>query len=768
MLTPLAQSIARVLPIPKFLPFAAAALCLLASSAYAQQGLTIPRIDAEPTFADFESMSPSSALARSMTKVADFTQRLPDDGDPASQRTEVYIGYDQQQLHAIFLAFDSSPEQIRANLSSRENIDGDDIVEMVIDTFNDQRAAFAFRSTPMGMQWDARWTEGASMRAGFDTTLEAVWESDGRVTDKGYMVKMAIPLRSLRFLDRPEQLWRIQFGRIIPRLSEESYWPPYLIDIEGRLNQTAPLRGISNVSPGNNSQIVPFLFAREVDSLRARAPGGPAFQSSSEQDVGVDAKFVFNDSMVLDITLNPDFSQVESDAPQVTLNERFEVQFPERRPFFVENADFFATDSNLVFTRRIVDPDGGVRFTGKSGDYGFGTILVNDIAPGLNRQEDDPLNGEKATIAILRGFKDISTQDRVGFLLTDRELGDGYNRVASVDGRFRINNNWLTQMQAVGTESEPVNGGETTTGYQRNVQFNRVGRTFQNHTHYIATTKDFRTELGFQNRFFKADTDGIHQRVALNFFPDGSGLNSWNTTLFGVYLEDTEGTKLFSQLGPSVGFNYDTTSFSFGYTEYDEVLRPQDFNGLAGNRSYNYEDWQVSVENNTLNSLEFEASYRSGTSLNLLPPRGMMPSVVDSSRVSLDALWRPIDRLRVLNTVLNTEFETQGGTKVFTNRIARSNWNYQFTKEWSLRFIAQYDETDAGPATRLVDDENLNFDLLLRYVINPWSALFIGYNTNQSNFDIVDMEGERELVIANDLRKDGEQFFVKFSYLFQR
>jgi hypothetical protein len=145
-----------------------------------------------------------------------------------------------------------------------------------------------------------------------------------------------------------------------------------------------------------------------------------------------------------------------------------------------------------------------------------------------------------------------------------------------------------------------------------------------------------------------------------------------------------------------------------------------------------------------------------------------MPGVANTRRVSVDALWRPIDRLRVANTYLDTQLETLSGTSIFTNRIMRSNWNYQFTREWSLRFIAQYDETDAGPATRLVDDENLNFDLLLRYVINPWSALYVGYNTNRSNFDIVDMEGERELVIANELRNDGEQFFVKFSYLFQR
>ncbi|MCH7815866.1 MAG: carbohydrate binding family 9 domain-containing protein, partial [Proteobacteria bacterium] len=471
---------------------------LLSLSAHAAETeLIIPRIEAEPSFSDFAGMSPSSALARSMVKVENFIQREPDDGSPATQRTEVYMGYDQQRLHAIFLAFDTNPHQIRANLSSRENIDGDDTVELTIDTFNDQRSAYTFRSTPLGIQWDARWTEGSSRRAGFDTTLEAVWDSEGQLTDQGYMVKMAIPLRSLRFPDSIEQLWRIQFARQIPRLSEQAYWPAYSIGIEGRLNQTAMLTGIRDVSPGNNSQIIPFIFARDVDALDRGAVGGPRFGTTVEQDVGLDAKFVFNDAMVLDLTLNPDFSQIESDEPQVTVNERFEVQFPERRPFFVENADFFATDSTLLFTRRIVDPEGGLRFTGRAGAYGFGAMLVNDEAPGLNREAGDPLRGEKANIAIIRGFRDISDQDRVGFLLTDRELGDGYNRVASIDGRFKLTDNWITQMQVIGTESEPWSGGQSTTGYQRNIQINRVGRTVNTHSHFIETTTDFRTELGF-------------------------------------------------------------------------------------------------------------------------------------------------------------------------------------------------------------------------------------------------------------------------------
>lgn len=758
----------RISPWKKPLLVLIAGILCSGSAIAAEEGLSIPRISGEPGFDDFANMSPSSALARSMTRVDSFIQRLPDDGDPASQRTEVYIGYDQQDFHAIFLAFDSEPDQIRANLSSRENIDGDDTVEMTIDTFNDQRAAFAFRSTPLGIQWDARWTEGASRRAGFDTTLEAVWDSEGQLTDQGYMVKMAIPLRSLRFPDSTEQLWRIQFGRQIPRLSEEAYWPPYSINIEGRLNQTSPLTGISDVSPGNNAQIIPFIFAREVDALDPGAAGGPKFDRSSEQDVGIDAKFVFNDSMVLDLTFNPDFSQVESDQPQITVNERFEVQFPERRPFFVENADFFATDSTLIFTRRIIDPEGGLRFTGRSGDYGFGAMLMNDEAPGLNRAVGDPLRGEKANIGILRAFRDISDQSRVGVLFTDRELGDGYNRVGSLDARFKLSDNWITQMQLVGTESEPVTGGETTRGYQRNIAVNRVGRTVNTHTHFIETTDDFRAELGFANRFFRPDVSGLHQRVGLNFYPESTPLNRWGTTVFGVYLNDMDGTKIFHQIGPSLDFSFDTNGFEAGYTDFTEILRPQDFAGIVTNRTYEYSNWNIGYENSTLNTLTFDINMRRGTTLNLVPSIGALPDVAKTRVIDAEMLWRPFDRLRIANTYFNTELKSRNGAgKIFTNEIIRSNWNYQFNRELSLRFIAQYDKTDAG-VTRLSDSENLNFDVLLRYVINPWSAFFVGYNSNASNFDVIETEEGRELVTSNDLNRDGDQFFIKFSYLFQR
>ena len=753
---------------PRLIPALAAlvlsCLATLVSAADSLSSISIPQINQEPTLADFAGMSPATALARQMTKIEGLVQREPIDGAAATQRTEVYVGYDQSKLYAVFLAFDSNPELIRANLASRENISGDDSVEITIDTFNDQRTAYTFRVTPLGMQWDARWTEGFSNRAGFDTTWEAVWDSDGEVNDKGYMVSIAVPLRGLRFPADSEQLWRVQVGRQIPRLSEESFWPPYSISVDGRLNQTAMLTGIRDVSPGSNTQITPFVFARNVDALDSRALGGPKFQQESEYDVGVDAKFVFNDSWVLDLTLNPDFSQVESDEPQVTVNERFEVQYPERRPFFVENADFFATDSILLFTRRIIDPEGGLRFTGRSGPWGVGTMLMNDEAPGLNRTAGDPLNGEKATIGVLRVFRDLEGQDRIGFTLTDRELLDGYNLVGSVDGKFRFNQNWVSNLEYITTETEPTLGGRTISGDQRNIRLDRVGRTFNTHFHFVDTDADFRTQLGFQNRFFKSDISGIHWRSSMNYYPENSALTSWSPAAMVVYQDDKNGVKVYSELSPSVTWNFPTSRISIGAQDVTEVLRPKDFAGLPRAQAYDYGNFSASYRNSVLSSLTIDLSYRQGDALNLVPRVGFLPYVADTNRTDISVLFRPIERLRIDNSYVRTELD---GGKVFSNDIFRSSWNYQFTREMSLRFIAQYENTDAGQFTRLKDDKNMNFDILLRYVLNPWSALYLGYNTNQSNFDIIETEGIREVVTTDDLKRDGSQFFVKFSYMFQ-
>ncbi len=224
--------------------------------------------------------------------------------------------------------------------------------------------------------------------------------------------------------------------------------------------------------------------------------------------------------------------------------------------------------------------------------------------------------------------------------------------------------------------------------------------------------------------------------------------------------------KVYSEVSPSVNWVYATSRITLGAQDITEVLRPIDFPGLFRPEAYRYDNVNARYRNTALSTLTFDVSYRNGSALNLVPRRGTLPTVADTQRFDLSVLWRPIERLRVDNSYVTTELDGRGG-KVFTNEIFRSSWNYQFTREMSLRFITQYEKTDAGPNTRLVDDKNLNFDILLRYVINPWSALYVGYNSNQSNFDIIEVEDEREVVVTNDLKKDGDQIFVKFSYMFQ-
>jgi hypothetical protein len=714
-------------------------------------------------------MRPSAAIADQVQMITGFTQRVPNDGAPSSQRTEVYVAYDQRNFYAVFLAFDSAPGLVRANLSPRENVDNDDTVGILLDTFNDQRSGYAFRSSPLGVQWDGRWLE-VSKTPGFDSSYDAVWYTDGQLTDQGYMVKMAIPMRTLRFPETSEQNWRIMFERQIPRVSEQAHWPAYTSTIQGRLNQAADLSGVRDVSPGRNILLIPFAFVRDFDVLNPNLPGGPGFNADTEETFGLDAKFVFRDSLVLDATFNPDFSQVESDEPQVTLNERFEVRFPERRPFFLENGDFFATEAALVFTRRVVDPETGLKFTGRQGDWGIGAMLIDDEAPGQGRPVTDPLAGEVADIGILRVFRDFGDQSRVGMLYTDRQFGDGFNTVKSVDTRLKLNENWSTDIQYVETDSRTT-GGSRLSGAQRNVRFDRSGRDLNVHAHLIETTAGFRTELGFLNRNYAPDTDGGHLRVNYQFWPQDSRVNSWGPTAFFAHIDDQSGLRLFTEFRPDVTWNFDgETSLTVTYATIKERLRPQDFAGLIDNRDYQRDTWAVEFASQANAKLGFSAILESGTDINLFPAAGTEPERADTASAEIEVFWRPMDRLRVDNTLLYTDLDDRGGQgSIFTNTIFRSRWNYQFTKEWSLRFIVQQEEIDPGAATltSLERAKNRNYDLLVRYVINPWSALYVGYNSNSSNFELIETETGTELMRTDGLRQDGDQIFVKFSYLLQ-
>ena len=256
----------------------------------------------------------------------------------------------------------------------------------------------------------------------------------------------------------------------------------------------------STFRPARNIQLIPYGLFRSFRDIDQRDPDHPAFESRTfKPDLGLDAKFILHGRFVLDATINPDFSQVESDQPQITVNQRFEVFFPEKRPFFLENSNFFTTPINLVFTRRIGHPEFGLRLTGKSGPWAVGVLASDDRAPGEALPPSDPHSGERATFTIARVSRDILEQSTIGAIFTDREFAGGHNRVAGIDANLKLDQNWRIQGAAVTSSTLNLDGSHSSgPGYK--VDLERSGRKLNLQALYLDYSPGFVTETGFVNR----------------------------------------------------------------------------------------------------------------------------------------------------------------------------------------------------------------------------------------------------------------------------
>lgn len=732
--------------------------------------IVIPKIAKKISIDDFAGMKPRADLANKLALVENFIQSNPKDGAPSTQKTVVYLAYDDHNLYVIFLCFDNEPQKIAAALTRRENIGEDeDWVEIYVDTYNDQRRAYCFSTNALGVQWDSRYSEAINTAGGDDLSghqpsFDALWYSDGKITDQGYIVWMKIPFKSMRFPSSSIQDWKISFGRSIPRTNEYDAWPHVSKEIQGRLTQASDLTGLQNVSPGKNIQFIPYTSFRSFRFLDVDASPPEFITDKSDPTAGLDTKLVLKDSSVLDLTLNPDFSQIESDQPQVTVNQRFEVFFREKRPFFLENAQYFETPMNLVFTRRIADPQYGGRLTGKYGPYTVGFLFANDEAPGKLALPGSSFSGEDAYFGIARFSRDIFSQSSIGALFTTRHFENNKNTVGGADFRFRLNDHWQATAQGVGSWTDPLEGSAFT-GHAFQANVTRSGNNFGTQFLYEDLSPEFFTLTGFIPRTdFRSFTNQTHYY----FRPAGNFLVAWGPEFEFFNSWDYNGTRLDETYHPSFYIELQRRTFVRLHYFFDqERLRPVDFEGLPQNVDFSTPGWRVNFNTSYFKQGSIEVVYGQNESINFVPPEGALPFLADQTSFSTEWRLRPLRRLQMRNFYIYTGLKSKEGPVIFDDHIVSIRSNYQFTKQLSLRLILQYEATIANSdLTSLEDRRNLNGDVLVTYMVNPWTALYIGYNGNRQNLNFIDDINPPHVIRTHgDFMNDANQFFMKFSYL---
>jgi len=749
----------------------------------------IPRLSRGPSIDDFLTMKPAGDVAGQMSKVTGFSQRDPHDGEPVSERTEAYLGYDTKNLYVVFVCFDERGK-VRAHAARREDVSEDDTVEVMLDTFHDRRRAYAFQVNPLGVQWDAIWSETPHEEVGgnFDTSFDTLWYSQGRLTPEGFVAWIAIPFKSLRFSAAKQQSWGIILYRGIVRENEDSFWPQVSHRFEGRLGQAATLTGLEGISPGRNLQFIPYGLLNSFHDVDARDPSDPHYENRAIGGTfGLDSKIILNDSLVLDLTANPDFSQVESEDPQVTVNQRFAVYFPEKRPFFIENADYLRTPIDLFFTRQIVNPSYGARLTGKLGPYSIGVLTADDRAPGLVVAPSDPLAGSRRYFTLARVSRDIFKQSSIGAIYTDEEYpaAGGFNRIGGLDSRIKFAPSWTVTLQSV--VSSTLNPGGT---YQAGPA-SFVDTTYSGvHTSYEATYKDvspgFTSLPGFVNR---VDVRDVFNEFDYRFRPQHGPLLSWGPSMHTDWVWAHDGTRLDLLTDASLGFRFKGQSFLtlYPYTDFHEQLRPIDFPALLANRDYHEHNSSIVWATSYLRWLTFQGFYQWGDGVNFVPPKTATPAqcpgppaglaqfctpfLARSDSASTGISLRPLSALRIDNTYLFSRLrDRETGAGIFNNHIVRTRWNWQFNRELSVRMILQYTATLANSSfTSVPTTKQFNGDFLITYLVHPGTAVYIGYNSDFQNIDPqLAFDPNGGLLRTRDrLINDGRLFFVKVSYLFR-
>ncbi|MEO6587778.1 MAG: DUF5916 domain-containing protein [Pyrinomonadaceae bacterium] len=555
--------------------------------------VTIPKIESNLVI----DGNPNEEIWKTAAVFKDFYQTGPGDNIAPSKQTEVLMMYDEKNLYFAFKCWDEK-DKIRATLAKRDQVFGEDNVRLWLDTYNDQRRAYVLGFNPLGIQQDGILTEGQ----GADYSVDIVMESKGMIQDWGWTVEVKIPFKSLRYTAGKGKMWGFNAARNIDRLNDEfDTWMPDDRDISGFLIKHGKITGIDEIKYERTLELVPSITVSETGSRKRTIPlsairrnrfnpiynpiglqdPGRFVNDPIKADLGLTLKYTLSPNVTLDAAVNPDFAEIEADAPVVTANQRFPIFFQEKRPFFLEGKEIFDSPLRPFYSRTIVDPDVAAKLTGKIGKNSFGFLVATDNAPGnysederndpIIRNEIDQFVDKNALFSVLRLKHDIGRENNIGFFATARVFPQNRNFTGGFDGSFKLNPQTVMNFQILGTYSkknfyDPVDDDVdyrigNGIGYYWSLDY-----TTDTHGMYAEASgrsKDYRTDAGFTRRT-NSNTFFFANRFSTKSNPKAQIIRAnWNQ--FARFMVDWKGRAQGGIVGSNVNLSLQGNLFI--YTE---------------------------------------------------------------------------------------------------------------------------------------------------------------------------------------------------------
>lgn len=699
------------------------------------------------------------AVWKTATKMELKYEKNPGDGTPPPVKTEVYYYENGSSFNIAFIAYDPNPEKIRASLRDRDSLWADDNVAIIVDTFNDERSGYEFFVNPLGAQADVRMDDTDGWDE--DSSWDAIWDSAGQITDFGYVVEISIPFSALRFPDSDEKLvWNITGWRNYPRdVRYQMATNIFDRDIKCNLCQFHQLEGFEEIKPGKNFQLTPTLTVSRQDEK----PDVPGEWDNDDIEVnpGLDVRWGLTQDIVLNATINPDFSQVEADAGQLDVNNTYSLFYPEKRPFFLDGASYFETTSfNFVHTRNIAEPNMGAKLTGKTDQHTYGLMITDDentsfLMPG-NQGSDVATLDEKSNIAIARYKMDVGERNNVGVLMTHRQSDNYHNSLASLDGTYWLGQNDSIQYQLAQSDTsntddvvEEFDVTKKQRGTALSVDYSRSTRFYDLKAGYSNIGEDFRADLGFQSR-------SNIERFVLGGRRTYYGESDATLTQWG-YFGDWD--KTYDQDGTVLEEEYEIHGTMEGkkqfFTNFGVVHRDR----LYEDKYFTETQFKTYIEMRPVGSVNIGSFIKVGSQVDFANAQ-----LGDVVYIEAFTEW---DANRHINASINYNYshlDVDDG-RLFTAHQSDIRLSYQFNMRSKLKIVVQY--TDIARDVALYHEEDpedlpdaqdrfFSSQVIYSYKINPQTLFFLGYSDG----------GYQDDSLAQ-LTRDERAVFTKFSYAWQ-